>query len=193
MIHRLMSFHEAGSDVSKLNREACKRGVAVSSQTVEVLLAAQELSSDPTTSSSKAHRRNYLRELRRPPMPRASRSPRRSATDHSKTFRRLFPQTTAASTDFAWLPGSPAHSLVCFHKFQIPSEQCPRPDGTPGSAPEEWAGRPCKTSVGLWAQPLAVKSLGTRKEWRSRAALWGKSSLLDWSSANAAPVVSGDA
>src|ERR1700746_1340650 len=126
-------------------------------------------------------------------MRRAVRSPRRSATDHSKTFRYLFPQTTAASNDFASLPGLLAHSFACFRNFRTPSEQCPRPDDTPGSVPEEWAARPGKTSARLWAQPPAVKSLGTRRKWQSQTALRKKSSLSDWSSANAAPVLFGDA
>jgi thiamine biosynthesis lipoprotein len=41
--HRLMSFHEPGSDVARLNREACKRAVAVHPWTFEVLEAALDL------------------------------------------------------------------------------------------------------------------------------------------------------
>jgi thiamine biosynthesis lipoprotein len=37
LIHRLMSFHDAGSDVSQLNREAHERPVAVHRYTLEVL------------------------------------------------------------------------------------------------------------------------------------------------------------
>jgi FAD:protein FMN transferase len=39
-IHRLMSFHDGDSDVSRLNRDACKRTVVVDSWTYEVLEAA---------------------------------------------------------------------------------------------------------------------------------------------------------
>ena len=42
-VHRLMSFHEAGSDVSRLNREACERAVVVDLWTFEVLEAALDL------------------------------------------------------------------------------------------------------------------------------------------------------
>ena len=43
-VHRLMSFHEAGSDVSELNREALHRPLRVDTQTWVVLAAAQRLS-----------------------------------------------------------------------------------------------------------------------------------------------------
>ncbi|MDB5977562.1 MAG: FAD:protein transferase [Nevskia sp.] len=43
-VHRLMSFHEAGSDVSALNREALYRPVRVDAQTWKVLAAARHLS-----------------------------------------------------------------------------------------------------------------------------------------------------
>jgi thiamine biosynthesis lipoprotein len=43
-IHRLMSFHEALSDVSRLNREAASASVAVDAHTFAVLRFAQELS-----------------------------------------------------------------------------------------------------------------------------------------------------
>ncbi len=43
-IHRLMSFHEADSEVSRLNREACEQGVVVDSRTYEVLTCAQAMS-----------------------------------------------------------------------------------------------------------------------------------------------------
>jgi FAD:protein FMN transferase len=36
-VHRLMSFHDPDSDVSRLNREACKRSVAVDPWTYQVL------------------------------------------------------------------------------------------------------------------------------------------------------------
>ena len=39
-VHRLMSFHDPDSDVSRLNREACKRSVAVDPWTYQVLDAA---------------------------------------------------------------------------------------------------------------------------------------------------------
>ena len=39
-IHRLMSFHDGDSDVSRLNREACKRPVLVDPWTYQVLEAA---------------------------------------------------------------------------------------------------------------------------------------------------------
>ena len=42
-VHRLMSFHDAGSDVSRLNREAAVRPVAVHPWTYRVLQAADEL------------------------------------------------------------------------------------------------------------------------------------------------------
>jgi len=42
-VHRLMSFHEPGSDVSRLNREACEHAVAVDPWTFEVLEAAVDL------------------------------------------------------------------------------------------------------------------------------------------------------
>jgi thiamine biosynthesis lipoprotein len=42
-VHRLMSFHEADSDVSRLNREACVRPTRVDAWTFEVLEAAVEL------------------------------------------------------------------------------------------------------------------------------------------------------
>ena len=41
-IHRLMSFHEADSDVSRLNRDAAISNVDVDSRTFEVLQRAQE-------------------------------------------------------------------------------------------------------------------------------------------------------
>ena len=43
-IHRLMSFHEAGSDVSRLNRDAVSGAVPVDPRTFEVLRRAQEIS-----------------------------------------------------------------------------------------------------------------------------------------------------
>lgn len=43
-IHRLMSFHEAASDVSRLNREAAGGAVAVDAHTFAVLRFAQDLS-----------------------------------------------------------------------------------------------------------------------------------------------------
>lgn len=42
-IHRLMSFHDPDSDVSRLNREAAVRPVAVDNRTYQVLLFAIEL------------------------------------------------------------------------------------------------------------------------------------------------------
>jgi FAD:protein FMN transferase len=42
-VHRLMSFHEPGSDVARLNREACEHAVAVHPWTFEVLEAALDL------------------------------------------------------------------------------------------------------------------------------------------------------
>lgn len=42
-IHRLMSFHEAGSDVSRLNRDAALRPVQVDPQTFAVIRRAQEI------------------------------------------------------------------------------------------------------------------------------------------------------
>ena len=42
-VHRLMSFHDPDSDVSRLNREACKRSVAVDPWTYQVLDAALDL------------------------------------------------------------------------------------------------------------------------------------------------------
>jgi len=44
LIHRLMSFHEPWSDVSRVNREACEHAVPVHALTFEVLRRAQELS-----------------------------------------------------------------------------------------------------------------------------------------------------
>lgn len=43
-IHRLMSFHEPDSDVTRLNRDACRRAVTVDRRTYEVLKRSQELS-----------------------------------------------------------------------------------------------------------------------------------------------------
>lgn len=43
-IHRLMSFHEASSDVSRLNRDAAAAAVTVDAHTFAVLRFAQELS-----------------------------------------------------------------------------------------------------------------------------------------------------
>ncbi|MFI4983071.1 MAG: FAD:protein FMN transferase, partial [Nevskiales bacterium] len=43
-VHRLMSFHEAGSDVSVLNREASHWVTRIDAQTWTVLAAAQRLS-----------------------------------------------------------------------------------------------------------------------------------------------------
>lgn len=43
-IHRLMSFHEADSDLSRLNRDACTKSVKVDRRTFEVLTVALELS-----------------------------------------------------------------------------------------------------------------------------------------------------
>lgn len=40
-VHRLMSFHEAGSDVSRLNRDAAATSVTVEPDTFEVLVRAQ--------------------------------------------------------------------------------------------------------------------------------------------------------
>jgi len=42
-VHRLMSFHEPDSDVSRLNREACVRPVGVHAWTYQVLEAAVEM------------------------------------------------------------------------------------------------------------------------------------------------------
>ncbi len=44
-VHRLMSFHEAQSDVSRLNREAHIRPVPVDARTFEVLTRAMDISS----------------------------------------------------------------------------------------------------------------------------------------------------
>jgi len=44
LIHRLMSFHETGSDVSRLNREAAVRAIAVHPATFEVLAWAERIS-----------------------------------------------------------------------------------------------------------------------------------------------------
>jgi thiamine biosynthesis lipoprotein len=43
LVHRLMSFHEAASDVSRLNREACGRTSDVHPATFEVLHWAREI------------------------------------------------------------------------------------------------------------------------------------------------------
>lgn len=43
-VHALMSFHEAGSDVSRLNREALHHCVEVDARTWAVLVAAQQVS-----------------------------------------------------------------------------------------------------------------------------------------------------
>ena len=43
-VHRLMSFHEPGSDVSRLNRDAWRRPVAIDRRTVQVLRLAQTVS-----------------------------------------------------------------------------------------------------------------------------------------------------
>ena len=45
-IHRLMSFHEARSDIGRLNREASKAAVAVHPHTFAVLRCAQDLAVD---------------------------------------------------------------------------------------------------------------------------------------------------
>jgi thiamine biosynthesis lipoprotein len=42
-VHRLMSFHEDSSDVSRLNREACLRPIKVHAWTFQVLQAAVEM------------------------------------------------------------------------------------------------------------------------------------------------------
>ncbi len=42
-VHRLMSFHERGSDVSRINREACVRPIKVHAWTFHVLEAVVEL------------------------------------------------------------------------------------------------------------------------------------------------------
>src|SRR5215831_17921835 len=42
-VHRLMGFHDPASDVSRLNREAKARAVAVDPWTFEVLAIAQDL------------------------------------------------------------------------------------------------------------------------------------------------------
>jgi len=42
-VHRLMSFHDPESDVSRLNRRACAEPVAVAPETLEVLVAALDL------------------------------------------------------------------------------------------------------------------------------------------------------
>jgi thiamine biosynthesis lipoprotein len=42
-VHALMSFHEATSDIARLNREACERPVGVHAWTFEVIEAAVEL------------------------------------------------------------------------------------------------------------------------------------------------------
>jgi thiamine biosynthesis lipoprotein len=57
-VHRLMSFHEADSDLSQLNRDAWRRQVAVDRQTVKVLSQALEIAAasrgvfDPTVAAS---------------------------------------------------------------------------------------------------------------------------------------------
>jgi thiamine biosynthesis lipoprotein len=43
-VHRLMSFHESASDVSRLNREAAREAVAVDPRTFEVLRRARDFS-----------------------------------------------------------------------------------------------------------------------------------------------------
>ncbi|MFL6527881.1 MAG: FAD:protein FMN transferase [Chthoniobacterales bacterium] len=45
-VHRLMSFHDENSDVARLNRDAAKRPVRVSSQTWLVLQAAQQFAAE---------------------------------------------------------------------------------------------------------------------------------------------------
>lgn len=45
-IHRLMSFHEAGSDLSRLNREACREPVTADERTLAVLRAALALAQE---------------------------------------------------------------------------------------------------------------------------------------------------
>jgi thiamine biosynthesis lipoprotein len=42
-VHRLMSFHEPDSDVSRLNREACHRPIRVHARTFQVLEASVEM------------------------------------------------------------------------------------------------------------------------------------------------------
>ena len=42
-VHRLMSFHDPNSDIGRLNRAACKRGIAVDPWTYQVLEAALAL------------------------------------------------------------------------------------------------------------------------------------------------------
>lgn len=42
-VHALMSYHDADSDVSRINREAARRHVTVDAQTWQVLAAAQEM------------------------------------------------------------------------------------------------------------------------------------------------------
>src|SRR5436190_14279861 len=42
-VHRLMSFHEADSDVSRLNRDAARRAVSIHPWTYEVLEVAAEM------------------------------------------------------------------------------------------------------------------------------------------------------
>ena len=49
LVHRLMSFHEQGSDISRLNREACHRPTAVHPWTFRVLEMAVEM-----------HKRDYI-------------------------------------------------------------------------------------------------------------------------------------
>lgn len=45
-IHRLMSFHEAGSDLSRLNRDASRAPVAIDARTLTVLRAALALAEE---------------------------------------------------------------------------------------------------------------------------------------------------
>jgi thiamine biosynthesis lipoprotein len=58
LVHRLMSFHEDGSDLSRLNREAARRDVRVDPHTFEVLRFARELAEasdgtfDPTVAAA---------------------------------------------------------------------------------------------------------------------------------------------
>ena len=78
-IHRLMSFHEADSDVSRLNRNACERTVTIDPSTFEVLSEAQQLSKasqgcfDVTVASR-------LVDCGLLPVPSGSRSPDMAAT-----------------------------------------------------------------------------------------------------------------
>ncbi|MGE4062492.1 MAG: FAD:protein FMN transferase [Rhodospirillaceae bacterium] len=76
-VHRLMSFHEAASDVSRLNRDASRQTVTVDARTFEVLRRASEFSARSAglfdiTSAGRLVKWGFLPQPENAPPPAAS-------------------------------------------------------------------------------------------------------------------------